>query len=129
MVDYGVPVDPSETPRATAVRLGGLPGIDRGGRDPSALLARAEERARYARHAAAAATGSTRRSGSCGRRSTERATPAGSGSGAVLMPRSVILRWRSTWTGWTSRASRVAARVRDATTALSPRRLLTRAAR
>ena len=58
MIDYRVPVDPTETPRATAERLVRDADLATtpadGGR---ALLGRAEERARYARDAAAGRRG------------------------------------------------------------------------
>ena len=44
---------------------------------------------------------------------------------AALMPRSVLLRWRTTWVGWMARAVSVAGQVREFLAVLSPRRLLT----
>jgi transglutaminase-like putative cysteine protease len=127
MIDYGVAVDASETPRATAVRLGGLVGIDPAARAPSGLLARAEERARYAReplrpHRLNEAVRVVREA------LNERASRLDR-IRALLLPRSVLMRWRSVWTGWMSNASIAAARVRNVTVSLSPRRLLTRGAR
>ena len=127
MIDYGVPVDESETPRTTAVRLGGLVGIDPAARAPSGLLARAEERARYAReplrpHRLNDAVRVVREA------LNERASRLDR-IRAVLLPRSVILRWRSAWTGWMSNAAVVAAKVRNVTVFLNPRRLLARGAR
>jgi hypothetical protein len=49
MVDYGVLIDDSETPRATSGRLQTMAELAPAGRSQTAVLARAEERARYAR--------------------------------------------------------------------------------
>ena len=96
-------------------------------REPSTLLARAEERARYAQrplrpHRLDEAVRVVREALNQRASRLERLR-------AVFLPRSVILRWRATWTGWTSTAVAITGRVRVATLTLSPRRLLTRGAR
>jgi hypothetical protein len=152
MVDFGIPVDDAETPRATAERLCGLlqPPAARespagreplSGREPSAawkplamapvglasapvgLLASAEERARYARTPLPAP-------GLNEAVESTRAALARRGTRwqrvhASLMPRSVILRWRAAWIGWVGRTVGAAGRIRDAVLTISPRRLLT----
>lgn len=124
MVDYAVPVDPSETPRATGVRVGGLEGLDPTVRPPADLLARAEERARYAKYPLHTqrldeATRVMRDAFAARATRWERIR-------AAVLPRSVLLRWQRAWTGWASRGVAVSARIRAATLALNPRRLLAR---
>jgi transglutaminase-like putative cysteine protease len=124
MIDFGIPVDNAETPRATAERLGQLPSVPRDAADKAALLARAEERARYARaplrtdHLDAAVRGT--RAAIAARASRSQRISA------TLLPRSVLLRWRLGWINFASRSSRFSGRVRDSLYVLSPRRLLTR---
>jgi transglutaminase-like putative cysteine protease len=124
MVDFGIPVDNAETPRATAERIGQLPSVSRDAADKAALLARAEERARYARaplrtdQLDAAIRGT--RSALASRASRWQRLSA------ALLPRSVLLRWRLGWINFATRSSRVTGRLRDSLYALSPRRLLTR---
>jgi transglutaminase-like putative cysteine protease/uncharacterized membrane protein YhaH (DUF805 family) len=127
MVDFSVPVDDSETPRATAARLAGLPALAPTAQTSAETLARAEERARYARAPlrpeglnealirtrAALAAQATRR---------QRLS-------AMLLPQSVVQRWRYGWVMWLSGTVRRAGRVRDAMVSLSPRRLLTKPTR
>jgi transglutaminase-like putative cysteine protease len=126
MIDFDVLVDEAETPRATGDRLSGLPGL-LSVRDQALLLARAEERARYARaplhpDGLDVALHDTRRA--LAARATRRQRIA-----AALMPRSVLLRWRLAWVGWVNRSIGVAARFRETVGQLSPRRLLTDRAR
>jgi len=124
MVDFDVPVDPAETPRATADRLGDLPALAPPARGHAGLLASAEERARYARMPLPPD----------GLNEAVRATRAGFAERATrrqrltaaLMPRSVVLRWRAGWVGWVSRTVGAAGRAREALVLVSPRRLLTR---
>ena len=49
MIDYRVPVDPTETPRHTAQRLVREADLTDAPAESATLLGRAEERARYAR--------------------------------------------------------------------------------
>jgi Domain of unknown function (DUF4129) len=124
MVDFGVPVDASESPRATAERLHGLNQLAPNGRAEARVLARAEERARYARTPIRAdrlneAVRTTRAA------FAERATRSERFM-ATVFPRSVLNRWRTGWINFASRNSSIAARVRDRMLMISPRRLLTR---
>jgi transglutaminase-like putative cysteine protease len=124
MVDFGIPVDSSETPRATGDRLNTLTELAPAGRPLAILIARAEERARYARapmraerldEAVQAVRAGFRERAS---RTTRLQ--------AVLFPRSVLQRWRTGWITFVSSNVRTAGRIRDALLTISPRRLLTR---
>ncbi|WP_067510339.1 DUF3488 and transglutaminase-like domain-containing protein [Actinoplanes sp. TFC3] len=127
MLDYRVPIDPTETPRHTALRLIREADLTAGSATSATLLGHAEERARYARQPlrgdglpealtqvrkglSATATRRTRLE-------------------ALLLPPSVMLRWRlalgETSTRWMSTMSRV----RDSLVRFSPRRLLANRAR
>lgn len=111
MIDYGVLVDPAETPRATAGRLATTPQLGPTGHPSTTVLARAEERARYAptpvrptsldealREARKAfAANATRR---------EQLS-------AALFPRSVLMRWRLAWYGVMANTARRVAKARD----------------
>jgi transglutaminase-like putative cysteine protease len=122
LIDFEVPVDEAETPRATGVRLGYLPGFV-SIRNQAELLARAEERARYAR-APLHPDGLDQALRATRDALAEQATRWQRIS-ATLLPRSVLLRWRLAWVGWVNRSISVAARVREAVAQASPRRLLT----
>jgi transglutaminase-like putative cysteine protease len=124
MLDYGVPVDESETPRTTGDRVGHLAGLPADTAGHVDLLARAEERARYARtplrpDALDQAVRTTRAA------LHERAT-RWEQVRAVFMPASVLLRWRLGWITWVNRSISLAARVRALVAHVSPRRLLAR---
>ncbi|MEV4412164.1 DUF3488 and transglutaminase-like domain-containing protein [Catellatospora sp. NPDC049609] len=126
MVDYRLVVDPAETPRATVERLIGtsLPGSDAA--EQARLLGMAEERARYAPVPLAAErlTAAVR--------SVRRAIAAEAGRrvrlGAVLMPPSVLLRWRNAGyaalTAMSARTAAVSGAVMRVLRPLRPRRLL-----
>ncbi|HEX6870708.1 MAG TPA: transglutaminase domain-containing protein, partial [Micromonosporaceae bacterium] len=123
MVDFEVPVDPAETPRATAERLSTLPALRPAGRAHTDLLAKAEERARYARTPLRPdrldeAVSATRKAFALRASRRQRLS-------ATLLPRSVIQRWRAAWLGRLARLVTVTGQVRDAAMSLSPRRLLT----
>jgi transglutaminase-like putative cysteine protease len=123
MIDFRVPVDPTETPRLTAQRLVREAALTAEPADSMTLLGSAEERARYARQPLqggelTAALGQVRKGLA---RSATRPTRIA----AVLLPPSVLLRWRlavgdasATWVEAFSRG-------RDLLTRWSPRRLLT----
>jgi transglutaminase-like putative cysteine protease len=121
MVDLRLPVDPAETPRATADRLvtGGLPDSAAAG---VKLLSRAEERARYSR----------RPTGDSGLGEALRSARQGLAGGvsrrtrlvAVVLPPSVLIRWRTRVLDGFSGAVAVVGRGRDAVLRFSPRRLL-----
>jgi transglutaminase-like putative cysteine protease len=127
LVDFDVPVDASETPRGTATRLQTLPAFSMDAQDATGVLARAEERARYARTPLRPdgldASLLTIR-GALADRATRRQRIL-----AALMPRSVTLRWRSNWVGLLNRGIRIAALVRDRVSVVDPRRVLAGRAR
>jgi hypothetical protein len=124
MVDFGVPVDPSETPRSTAERLSKLSELAPPGRVQAGVIARAEERARYARAPlhVERLDDAVRATRAAFHERASRTTRLQ----AVLFPRSVLQRWRMGWIGFVSRNVRIAGRVRDTLLTVSPRRLLTR---
>ena len=129
LVDFRVPVDPTETPRATADRLvRDTLGDDTAATGSAQLLGRAEERARYARDPL---TG-------------ERLLPALRAVRAALaaqadwrtrllaavLPPSVLLRWRTTMADTSGRMVALTGRARYRLLRWNPRRLLAeRAAR
>jgi transglutaminase-like putative cysteine protease len=126
MIDFGVDVDEAETPRATADRVGALLP-DARSRELTRLLGRAEERARYARLPLRGdglnQALRTVRTGLAQRATRwERFT-------AVVMPRSVLLRWRLAFINRVASIVATSARARAALGAASPRRALTRATR
>ena len=111
MIDYGVLVDPAETPRATAGRLAITPVVGPTGRPPTAVLARAEERARYAPAPVRAAklneaVREARQAFADNATRLERLS-------AALFPKSVIMRWRLGWYGFVATTARRIARARD----------------
>jgi hypothetical protein len=111
MIDYGVLVDPAETPRATASRLATTPELGPAGRPPTAVLARAEERARYA-PAPVRATSLDEATREARRAFSENATRLEQLS-AWLFPRSVLMRWRLGWYGFRASVDQRVGRVRD----------------
>ncbi|MDI6097926.1 DUF3488 and transglutaminase-like domain-containing protein [Actinoplanes sp. NEAU-A12] len=124
MVDFRVPVDPTETPRITAQRLVRDLSLAGEPAEAATLLGTAEERARYARQPLQGAelTAALRRirsgmSVAASRRVRLRAT---------LLPPSVLLSWRLGLAEWSTRAAERLTRLRDALTRFNPRRLLTR---
>ncbi|GAA2584894.1 DUF3488 and transglutaminase-like domain-containing protein [Winogradskya consettensis] len=128
MLDYRVQVDPTETPRHTAQRLiheADLRNSDAA--EAAVLLGTAEERARYARQpmrGAALTTALAQVRKGIAATSTRRTRIT-----AVLLPPSVMLRWRlaigeASTTGMTG-----ISRLRDVLIRFSPRRLLANRAR
>ncbi|WFE29411.1 DUF3488 and transglutaminase-like domain-containing protein [Solwaraspora sp. WMMD791] len=123
MVDLRVPVDRSETPRATAERLAAIGSVrDGGATDAVRLLGRAEERARYARQpmqggALVEALDRTRAALAAGANRRTRLL-------ARLLPPSVLLHWRAQVVDTYGRLFGVVAQWRDAAARFSPRRLL-----
>ncbi|MEV4720238.1 DUF3488 and transglutaminase-like domain-containing protein [Micromonospora noduli] len=128
LVDFRVPVDPTETPRATADRLVRDALDDDDAIGSARLLGRAEERARYARDPltgerllpalravrAALATRADRRTRLL----------------AAVLPPSVLLRWRTTMADRSSRMVALTGQARYRLLRWNPRRLLAdRAAR
>src|SRR5690606_29555388 len=123
MRDYRVPPDPTETPRTTAGRVRSvLEPVDVRVGDALALLARAEERARYARHPDApdglvdAATVVRRGLAAQSRRGTR--------VRAVLVPPSTLRRWRMAASRLLTRTVLALTRLGELAVRLSPRRLL-----
>ncbi|MEU8243817.1 DUF3488 and transglutaminase-like domain-containing protein [Actinoplanes missouriensis] len=125
MIDFQVPVDPTETPRVTTQRLVKDTLLSGDAATAAGLLGRAEERARYARQPLQGAELSA----------ALRQVRAGLASTATfrtkvrasLLPPSVLLSWRLGITDKSARAAEAMARLRDAASRFSPRRLLSRA--
>ncbi|ROO61291.1 transglutaminase superfamily protein [Micromonospora sp. Llam0] len=122
LVDLRMPVDRSETPRATAGRLAALESVHGAAADAVQLLSQAEERARYARQPVPGeplveALGRVRAALAAGVGRRTRLA-------ARLLPLSVLLRWRDAVVEAYSRVFSVVGRWRDAAARLSPRRLL-----
>ncbi|MBX6751674.1 MAG: transglutaminase domain-containing protein [Micromonosporaceae bacterium] len=111
MIDYGVLVNPAETPRATASRLVTTPEFSSSGHASSALLAHAEERARYA-PAPVRVTNLDEAVREARRAFAENATRLQQLS-AALFPRSVLMRWRLAWYEFVATTSRRVGQVRD----------------
>ncbi|WCN79985.1 transglutaminase TgpA family protein [Micromonospora sp. LH3U1] len=129
LVDFRVPVDPTETPRATADRLVRDTLTDDTAAIGSArLLGRAEERARYARDPLTGerllpALRAVR--GALAARADRRTRLL-----AAVLPPSVLLRWRTTLADTSSRMVALTGRTRYRLLRWNPRRLLAdRAAR
>ncbi|GIF76814.1 transglutaminase family protein [Asanoa siamensis] len=129
MVDFRVPIDRTETPRATAERLAvaELRGDASGAVDGVRLLGQAEERARYARSPLAGpglghAVRTVRRG--LASRATRRTRLV-----AALFPPSVLSRWRGAVVDVSTGAVTWLSRGRERLGRLSPRRLLTNRAR
>jgi transglutaminase-like putative cysteine protease len=122
LVDFRVRVDPTETPRSTAERLAAEERLTGKAAESVRLLGYAEERARYARTPLfvtelVASLRTVRRA--LADRASRRTRLA-----AVLMPRSVLLRWRA---AIEDRSTTIAAAIvswRASLLRLSPRRLL-----
>jgi hypothetical protein len=120
MVDFRVPVDPTETPRSTADRLVTHAMLDTDAAHGARLLGRAEERARYAREPLLggelmAGLVSVRRALGAAATRRERLT-------ALLMPPSVLLRWRLRLVDLGTATVLTLGRWRDRLVRLSPRR-------
>jgi hypothetical protein len=111
MIDYGVFVDPAETPRATVGRLAAGPDFAPTGRPSTAVLARAEERARYA--PSPVRTTNLNDAIAQARAAFEEYATRQERIRAFLFPRSVLLTWRMAWYGFIARATRGIARLRD----------------
>ena len=127
MIDFRVPVDPTETPRVTAQRLVRDADLEAAPAQSAALLGRAEERARYARQPLQGgeltdALGEVRKG--LARNATRRTRLV-----ALLMPPSVMLRWRRGLGETSSRWMESFSRGRDLFVRFSPRRFLTSRAR
>ena len=122
MVDYRIPVDPTETPRATAQRLVTDAVLLEEPATAATLLGTAEERARYARKPMqggelTVALGQVRKGLA---RSANRRTRLG----AVLLPPSVLMRWRLGLADTSTRLVVAGGKLREILAKVSPRRLL-----
>ena len=122
MIDYRVPVDPTETPRHTAQRLVRVAALTDDPAHSATLLGTAEERARYARTPMQGGE-LTRalvqvRKGLAGT-ATRRTRLA-----ATLLPPSVVLRWRLGVADSSVRVMGMFSRSREVLMRFSPRRLL-----
>jgi hypothetical protein len=120
MIDYGVLVDPSETPRATAGRLATTPQLAPPGRPQTAVLARAEERARYA--PAPVRPTNLDDAVRAAREAFEDEATQWQRISARLFPKSVLMRWRVGWFGFVAASVRRAGQVRDAVLLVNLRR-------
>ncbi|MEV6346669.1 DUF3488 and transglutaminase-like domain-containing protein [Actinoplanes sp. NPDC051851] len=122
MIDFRVPVDPTETPRHTAQRLIRDAVLTGDPAEAATLLGTAEERARYARQplqGAELTTALTRLRSGISHSATPRARFR-----ATFLPPSVFLSWRLALSEASTRTVEAASRLRDHTTRFSPRRLL-----
>ncbi|MET8146720.1 DUF3488 and transglutaminase-like domain-containing protein [Actinoplanes sp. NPDC049668] len=122
MIDYRVPVDPTETPRHTAQRLVREAELTDAPAESAVLLGRAEEQARYARQPLqggelTVALGQVRKS--MARTATKRTRIV-----ALLLPPSVMLRWRMGLADVSARWVGLFSNGRDRLVRFSPRRLL-----
>jgi transglutaminase-like putative cysteine protease len=127
MVDFGVNVDRTETPRATADRLV-TAGLGDAGADAARLLGRAEERARYA--PAPLSGGQLNAALRAVRQSLAARADRRTRFLAATLPPSVLLHWRLAIMDGAGRYVTVSAQLWDGLLRWSPRRLLAnRAAR
>ncbi|GID32054.1 transglutaminaseTgpA domain-containing protein [Paractinoplanes brasiliensis] len=122
MIDFRIPIDPTETPRVTAQRLIKDAVLLAEPASAVTLLGTAEERARYARKPLqggelTVALGQVRKGLS---RSANRRTRIN----AVLLPPSVLMRWRLGLAETSARLVGASGRLRDVLAKASPRRLL-----
>ena len=124
MVDFRVPVDPTETPRHTAQRLIKDTVLDGDAAKAAQLLGTAEERARYARRPMQGAE-LTDALGQVRSGLVQSATFR-TRMRAMLLPPSVLLDWRLSIADRTASVAESLTRLRDAAVRFSPRRLLTR---
>jgi hypothetical protein len=127
MIDYRVPVDPTETPRHTAARLVREADLRDRTAEGTVLLGTAEERARYARRPMQGVE-LTQALAQVRKGLAQQATLR-TRLGAVLLPPSVLLHWRLAVGDASARWVGVMGRFRESTARFSPRRLLTRGAR
>jgi transglutaminase-like putative cysteine protease len=127
MIDFRVPVDPTETPRVTAQRLVREAELESAPAESASLLGRAEERARYARQPLQG--GELTEALGLVRKGLARSATRRTRLVAVLLPPSVMLRWRQGMAEGSSRTVEFFSRGRDVLLRFSPRRLLTHRAR
>jgi transglutaminase-like putative cysteine protease len=123
LVDYDIPVDDAQTPRVVASGVAAMLSLPERPAEALRLLGRAEERARYARTPLAVADlGGALRTV---RRAVARTASRRTRLQAVLLPPSVLRRWRYAAGATTVAVVSWTGRWRDATVrVLSPRRIL-----
>jgi hypothetical protein len=128
MTDYHVTVDDAETPRATGSRLIERERLRDQAADGIRLLSSAEERARYALRPL---TGQELRTSlSAVRGAFAERSSRGTRIMAVLLPPSVLQRWRAAISGRATDVTNGVGRRRDAVVrTLSVRRMVTRRAK
>ena len=122
MIDYHIPVDPTETPRVTAHRVVEEAVLLEEPATAATLLGTAEERARYARKPLQGAELNValhRVRKGLARSATRRTRIM-----AALLPPSVLLRWRLGLAEASTQAAATSSRWRDSMARFSPRRLL-----
>ncbi|GAB2590357.1 transglutaminase [Paractinoplanes abujensis] len=122
MVDFRIPIDLTETPRVTAQRLVKDAVLLEESASAATLLGSAEERARYARtplQGGELTTALTQVRKGLARSATRRTRVT-----AVLLPPSVLMRWRLGIAEGSARLVGASGRVRDVLVKFSPRRLL-----
>ncbi|MFI5933398.1 DUF3488 and DUF4129 domain-containing transglutaminase family protein [Actinoplanes sp. NPDC051494] len=127
MLDFRVPVDPTETPRHTAQRLIREAELEAGTAQAATLLGQAEERARYARkplrgEGLTEALAEVRKGMSASATARTRLT-------ALLLPPSVMLRWRTDLGESSTRWMASLSKLREASSRFNPRRMLANRAR
>ncbi|MCA2212405.1 transglutaminase TgpA family protein [Jidongwangia harbinensis] len=127
MIDFRVPVDPTETPRVTAQRLVREAELEPTPAESATLLGRAEERARYARRPLQG--GELTEALSQVRKGLSHSATRRTRLAAVLLPPSVLLRWRLAVADTSERWVTSFGRGREVFSRISPRRLLTNRSR
>ena len=127
MIDYRVPVDPAETPRGTAQRLVRDAELTQSPADSATLLGRAEERARYARQPLQGSelTDALHQV----RRGLAHTVNRRTRIMAVLLPPSVVLRWRLALADGSGTLMLSLSRAREWSSRFNPRRLMASRAR
>ncbi|GAA0517936.1 transglutaminase [Paractinoplanes deccanensis] len=127
MVDFRVPLDPSETPRVTAQRLIKDAVLVDQSAAGATLLGTAEERARYARKPLQG--GELTAALTQVRRGLARSATRRTRLTAAILPPSVLLRWRVALAESSTKLLGAGSRFRDVLSRFSPRRLLTHRSR
>ena len=124
MIDFRIPVDPTETPRVTAHRLIDEAVLIDDSATAATLLGTAEEQARYARRPMQGAElpPALRRV----RKGLSRSATRRTRFAAAVMPPSVLLRWRLALGDFSARSVGTAGRLREASARFNPRRFLAR---
>jgi transglutaminase-like putative cysteine protease len=122
MIDFRIPVDPTETPRVTAQRLVDDAVLAAEPASAATLLGTAEERARYAR--APLQGGELNTALGQVRKGLAHSANRRTRLVAAVFPPSVLLRWRLAMAEASTRTMGTASRLRDAASRFSPRRLI-----